>query len=135
MVTNDERRANKRWPEALKQKIVAASLTPGSSVSVVARRYDVNANQVFIWRRRYESATEAVVLPAPPAPRARLVPVAIGVEPEVATPPPLSSVSETITIEVAGRNVVRVGANFECAALRRVLDCLGHAGGAWEKGR
>jgi transposase len=31
-------------------------LTPGSSVSLVARRYDVNANQVFAWRRRYRGA-------------------------------------------------------------------------------
>jgi transposase len=32
---------------------VAASLMPGASVARVARRYDVNANQVFAWRRRY----------------------------------------------------------------------------------
>jgi len=31
---------------------VAATLLPGSSVSRVARRYDVNANQVVAWRRR-----------------------------------------------------------------------------------
>ena len=38
------RRRNKRWPEALKREIVAATLAPGASVSVVARQYDVNAN-------------------------------------------------------------------------------------------
>ena len=53
MGTNKERRRHRSWPEALKREIVAATLTPGSSVSVVARRYDVNANQVFAWRRRY----------------------------------------------------------------------------------
>jgi transposase-like protein len=31
-------------PEALKREIVAASYAPGSSVSIVARRYDVNAS-------------------------------------------------------------------------------------------
>jgi transposase len=46
------RRRNRSWPEALKREIVAASLAPGASVSVVARRYDVNANQVFSWRKR-----------------------------------------------------------------------------------
>jgi len=40
-------------PESLKREIVAASLVRGTSVARVARRYDVNANQVFAWRRRY----------------------------------------------------------------------------------
>ena len=41
----------RRWPEALKRRIVAETLEPGSSVSLVARRHDVNANQLFKWRR------------------------------------------------------------------------------------
>jgi len=41
------KRRYKRWPEALKREIVAATLVPGASVSVVARQYDVNANQVL----------------------------------------------------------------------------------------
>ena len=32
---------------------MAETLEPGASVSVVARRHDVNANQVFSWRRQY----------------------------------------------------------------------------------
>src|SRR5207237_10732045 len=43
---------NRSWPEALKRDGVAASFAPGSSVSIVARQYDVNANQVFNWRKR-----------------------------------------------------------------------------------
>src|SRR5215211_753580 len=50
MGTN-KRRRHRAWPESLKREIVAASLVPGASVSRVARRYDVNANQVFAWRR------------------------------------------------------------------------------------
>ena len=42
-----ERRRHRSWPDDLKREIVAASLEPGSSVSLVARRFDVNANQVF----------------------------------------------------------------------------------------
>src|SRR3954452_9057825 len=52
MGTN-KRRRHRAWPESLKREIVAATLLPGSSVSRVSRRYDVNANQVFAWRRRY----------------------------------------------------------------------------------
>ena len=37
----------RRWPEALKRQIVAETLEPGSSVSIVACRHDVNANQLF----------------------------------------------------------------------------------------
>jgi transposase len=68
------KRRNKRWPEALKREIVAASLAPDASVSVVARQYDVNANQVFSWRRRYGEAGQ----PPPPAlSTPELVPVTI----------------------------------------------------------
>jgi len=67
MGTNGEARAYKRWPEALKREIVAASFVPGASVSMVARQYDVNANQVFSWRKRYPSAIEPS-FPAPGVP-------------------------------------------------------------------
>src|ERR671921_749416 len=42
----------RRWPEALKRQIVAETLEPGLSGSIVARRHDVNANQLFQWRRQ-----------------------------------------------------------------------------------
>jgi len=35
--TSRERHRHKRWPEALKREIVAATAAPGVSVSVVAR--------------------------------------------------------------------------------------------------
>src|SRR3954462_11598747 len=34
-----------RWPEALERQIVAERLEPGSSVSIIARRHDVNAQR------------------------------------------------------------------------------------------
>src|SRR3979490_1201951 len=39
------------WPEELKRQMVAETLEAGSSVSIVARRHDVNTNQLFKWRR------------------------------------------------------------------------------------
>ena len=68
MDTSRERRRNKRWPEALKREIVAASFAPGASVSVVARQYDVNANQVFGWRLRFADANEQSAAPSLPSP-------------------------------------------------------------------
>ncbi|MYI06185.1 MAG: transposase [Gemmatimonadetes bacterium] len=41
----------RRWSEEEKRQIVAQTLIPGMSVSQVARRYDVNTNLVFTWRR------------------------------------------------------------------------------------
>jgi transposase len=36
-----------------RRRIVEETLKPGASVSQVARAHDVNANQVFTWRRLY----------------------------------------------------------------------------------
>ena len=45
--TKQSRPAKRReWPEELKRQMVAETLEPGASVSIVARRHDVNANQL-----------------------------------------------------------------------------------------
>jgi len=36
-----------RWSDALKHQIVAETLEPGASVSIVARRRDLNAHQLL----------------------------------------------------------------------------------------
>ena len=74
------RRRHRSWSDALKREIVAASLAPGASVSVVARQYDVNANLVFSWRKRFGDAPNA-----PPA--AQLVPVLVTPDRVDAAPP------------------------------------------------
>ena len=119
MDTNGTGRRNRSWPEALKREIVAASLAPGSSVSMVARRYDVNANQVFGWRKRYGDDRRVPAVPSTP----QLIPVMVTAEPDaVATQP--STVVETIEIDLAGKYRVRVGSGVDGKALRRVLDVL-----------
>ncbi|CAH2903989.1 MAG: Mobile element protein [uncultured Paraburkholderia sp.] len=35
------------------QQVIKETLEPGMSVSIVARRHDINANVVFEWRRQY----------------------------------------------------------------------------------
>jgi transposase len=47
-----KRLCKRRSPEE-KLRIVAETLEPGASVSVIARRHDVNANQLFTWRKQY----------------------------------------------------------------------------------
>ena len=52
----------REWPESLKRQMVAETLEPGASVSIVARRHDVNTNQLFKWRRELlPKAVPAVV--------------------------------------------------------------------------
>ena len=41
--------------KAEKRQIVEETMKPGASVSQVARAHDVNANQVFHWRRQYRA--------------------------------------------------------------------------------
>jgi transposase len=102
------------WPEALKREIVAAASAPSASVSVVARQYDVNANMVFAWRRRYGAASASV----PP----QLVPVMVTADRPIQTPP--KAVSDTIEIELAHGYRIRVGRGVKGPALRLVLDAL-----------
>src|SRR3954451_23580448 len=114
MGTN-KRRRHRAWPESLKREIVAATLLPGSSVSRVARSCDVNANQVFAWRRRYRDvASEPAEL--------RLLPVTVTPDPpeEMA----LAGAGALIEIVLAGGYRLRVGEGVQGSTLRLVLDVL-----------
>ena len=76
------RRVRRFWSDDEKRRIVAQSYAPGVSVSVVARRYDVNANLIFTWRRdpRYKPAADAEGAPS-------LLPVEVVSDPPPAEPP------------------------------------------------
>ncbi len=43
----------RRFSVAQKREMVEATLDGKTSVSVIARQYDVNANQLFRWRKQY----------------------------------------------------------------------------------
>ena len=60
----------RQYPEALKRQMVAETEVPGASVSIVARRHDVNSNQLFRWRRQ--------LLPKAAVESSAMVPVEIG---------------------------------------------------------
>ena len=122
--TNGEkRRRNKRWPKALKREIVAATYLPGASVSVVARQYDVNANQVCRWRRLAEKSGSTS--PSTSSSSSGLVPVTITPEPDRrGGTRPAPAVTDSIEIEVGGDCPVRVGSSFDGRALKRVRVVL-----------
>ena len=61
----------RQYSEALKRQMVAETQAPGASVSIVARRHDVNSNQLFRWRRQLlpKAAVESgAMLPVAVAP-------------------------------------------------------------------
>ena len=61
----------RQYSEALKRQMVAETQVPGASVSIVARRHDVNSNQLFRWRRQLlpKAAVESgAMLPVAVAP-------------------------------------------------------------------
>ena len=62
----------RQYSDALKRQMVAETLEPGASVSIVARRHDVNSNQLFRWRRQ--------LLPKTAIESSVMVPVEIGAD-------------------------------------------------------
>src|SRR5260221_2548921 len=50
VITSVERR--RRWSRAEKQRLVAASLEPGASVSSIAREAGIHPSQLYGWRRQ-----------------------------------------------------------------------------------
>ena len=108
-------RRRRRWSEAQKREIVAETLEPGSSVSIVARRYDVNANQLFLWRR--ELLPKVAV-----AERQAMLPVEI-----VAAEPARQRRGDRggcIEIEFSNGIRVRVRGNAAPDVLRQVVELL-----------
>ena len=112
----------RRWSEADKLRIVAESYRSGVSVSVVARRNDVNANLFFTWRRRYgKRAAETV--------SGGLVPVVV--EPSGARPPFLAAAVTSdalaagrMEIALADGSRVIVDREVDDSVLARVLAVL-----------
>ena len=100
----------RRWSLEDKARIVAESLDPATTASAVARRYGLHVSQLFTWRQQL-AASAAREAPA-------FVPVVVA---ESAAPP--AEVAGRMEIAL-GPAVVRVGADVDTAALRRVLEVV-----------
>jgi len=134
VITGRERR--RRWSTEDKLRMVAEMAEPGTRVRAVAARHGVCEGLLFTWRRQVRDG----VLRAPEMPVFMPVqvlgtPLAVpGLSrpepPSAASPPPASPPAPArpqaglIEIELGDGCQVRVGADVNQAALRRVLAAL-----------
>lgn len=110
--TSEEGPKRRVWSEAKKRQLVAETAEPGQSVSIVARRHDLNANLLFKWRRLMRVAGEAVAVPG-------LLPVTVA-----ASPAPSSPVSGSIEIDLGDGRRVRAEGSVDPGLLRVTLEAL-----------
>src|SRR5215208_2610715 len=94
-----------------RRQIVEQTLQPGASVAVIARRHDVNANQVFHWRKLYGEGR----LDVEPA-ATQLVPVRIA-EVLSSEHAPAKLRSGVIMVEI-GRARIRIEGSVDIENLR-----------------
>ena len=107
------------WSKDEKRRIVAEAAQPGASVSVVARRHDVNANMVFTWRRELGAGSSDCLDGT-----TTFVPAVIGAAPMAAACAVAQTPVGRMEIALAGGHHVIVGADVDAAALARVVKVL-----------
>jgi len=103
----------RQYSDALKRQMVAETLEPGASVSSVARRHDVNSNQLFRWRRQ--------LLPKTAIESSVMVPVEIGADGDR----PRRADRDGVIEMVFGRGArVRLRGEVSSETLRQVIELL-----------
>ena len=104
----------REYSEALKRQMVAETLEPGASVSIVARRHDVNSNQLFRWRRQ--------LLPKAVVESSAMVPVEIA--PDEGGRPRRTDREGVIEIAFGCGARVRLRGEVSAQTLRQVIEQL-----------
>ena len=123
--TGPERRRD--WPDGRKILIVAESLAPGVNVSELARRHEINPQQLFGWRRRFRADAEALIAARSTEP-ACFAPILVEAPAASAAGPvarPTSSGVDDSLIEVAiGGATVRIRGAADLKTLALVFKAL-----------
>ena len=114
VITGTGRR--RRWPTAVKARIVAESFAPGVQVSDVARRHDLRPQQLFGWRR--EAREGRLAMPGVEVPT--FVPILTNLASGTAAARSVAEAESSIEIELRGV-VVRVRGRMATGALAEGL--------------
>jgi transposase len=114
----EEPKSRRRWSPEEKRRLVALTYQPGISVALVARRHDMNANQLFAWRRLL--GRQALAL-GDQSGAMTFAPIDVVAEPRVNE---CRSGAGLMEVELPGGARVRVDAQVDELALRRVLAAL-----------
>jgi transposase len=123
----------RRWTDEEKRRIVAESEAPGSSVSIVARRHDLNTNMLFTWRRELRGLEASAVVG-----QAAFVPAVVATDGPDAGQPAVAPREQRTSIEdgsvrrpsgrmeiiLAGGTRVIVDGDVIAVALARVIGVL-----------
>ena len=121
VITSVERR--RRWSQDEKERLVAASLEPGTTVSEVARMAGLHVSQLFRWRKELCKHGETSIAPLVPVEIGPSVPSRDVAEAPLTTARRLRS-QGIIEIDLGSGHRIRVDADVDGDALRRVLDAL-----------
>jgi transposase len=105
VITSVQRR--RRWPQAEKERLVAATLVPGANASALAREAGIHVSQLFRWRRRMCERSQpgfaaVTVAPGPSSPSVIEVEFATGARLRIAGPIDAATVSAAITALARG---------------------------------
>jgi len=102
-----------------RRKIVEETLQACASVSQVARRHDVNANQVFHWRKLYREGRLGSTAAT------KLLPVKVANERSVgeAEGDGIAWRSGTMEIKLP-KGTLRIAGTIDLVALRAAIECL-----------
>lgn len=116
----------RRWPDAVKRKLVAATLEPGASVSIVARRHDLNANMLFKWRREFMAAGQAASTAPAGLVQVAVVPDAPVIPGTMEEPRPAAGKPMPGSIEIAlsGGVRVRIAGSVDPAAVTAAVAAV-----------
>jgi transposase len=114
LIPRGERR--RRWTTEQKQTIAAQSLAPGASPTDIARLHGISTGQLYTWRHALKAAQPGAAIGRFACVEVTPRPVA---SPDVPARPP-----GLIEIALSDGTMVRVDAEIDPRALRRVLTVL-----------
>ena len=121
VITSVERR--RRWSSAEKERLVAASLEPGASVSALARDAGLHPTQLYKWRRQLCAPQEAApgfapvqVISGPAAPGFPA--------PQASMSLPAGASVGVIEIELANGTRLRITGAADAAAVSAAVGAL-----------